>query len=213
MINNWEATYMQFDGKKIVDIARQAAELGVEMFVLDDGWFGKRDHDNCALGDWYVNEEKLGGTLSDIAAQINRMGMKFGIWIEPEMVNEDSDLYREHPDWAYVIPGRKPSRCREQLVLDFSRKEVVDYIFDRISKVIDSANVEYIKMDMNRSICDVYTAVEGYQNYGKIMHEYVLGVYEFLERLLERYPHILIEGCSGGGGRFDAGMLYYTPQI
>lgn len=213
LINNWEATYMQFDGKKIVDIARQAAELGVEMFVLDDGWFGKRDHDNCALGDWYVNEEKLGGTLSDIAAQINRMGMKFGIWIEPEMVNEDSDLYREHPDWAYVIPGRKPSRCREQLVLDFSRKEVVDYIFDRISKVIDSANVEYIKMDMNRSICDVYTAVEGYQNYGKIMHEYVLGVYEFLERLLERYPHILIEGCSGGGRRFDAGMLYYTPQI
>lgn len=213
LINNWEATYMQFDGKKIVDIARQATELGVEMFVLDDGWFGKREHDNCALGDWYVNEEKLGGKLSDIVTQINHMGMKFGLWIEPEMVNEDSELYRAHPEWAYVIPGRKPSRCREQLVLDFSRKEVVDYIFIQISKVIDSANIEYIKMDMNRSICDVYTAVEGYQNYGKIMYEYVLGVYDFMERLLKRYPDILIEGCCGGGGRFDAGMLYYTPQI
>lgn len=213
LINNWEATYMKFDGPKLISIARQAAALGVEMFVLDDGWFGKRDTDDCALGDWYVNERKLGGTLGEIVKQINGLGMKFGIWIEPEMVNEDSDLYREHPDWAYVVPGRKPVRCRNQLVLDFSRKEVVDHIFERISSLFDSANIEYIKMDMNRGICDVYTAVEGFQNYGRIMHEYVLGVYDFLERLLQRYPKLLIEGCAGGGGRFDAGMLYYTPQI
>ena len=213
LINNWEATYMDFNGDKIVEIAKQASELGVEMLVLDDGWFGSRDTDNSGLGDWVVNEDKMGGPLSETADKINAMGMKFGLWIEPEMVNEDSDLYREHPDWAYVIPGRKPVRGRNQLVLDFSRKEVVDYIFNSISKVIDSANIAYIKMDMNRSICDVYTAVEQQQNYGKIMYEYVLGVYDFLERLIQRYPDLLIEGCSGGGGRFDAGMLYYTPQI
>ena len=213
LINNWEATYLNFNGDKIIDIAKQAAELGVEMLVLDDGWFGNRNSDNSGLGDWVVNEEKMGGPLSEIADKINQMGMKFGLWIEPEMVNEDSQLYRTHPDWAFTIPGRRPVRGRNQLVLDFSRKEVVDYIFDSISKVIDSANISYIKMDMNRSICDVYTAVEQNQNYGKIMYEYVLGVYDFLERLIQRYPDLLIEGCSGGGGRFDARMLYYTPQI
>ena len=213
LINNWEATYMNFNGDKIVDIAKQAAELGVEMLVLDDGWFGNRNSDNSGLGDWVVNEEKMGGPLSEIADKINQMGMKFGLWIEPEMVSEDSQLYRTHPDWVFTIPGRRPVRGRNQLVLDFSRKEVVDYIFGSISKVIDSANIAYIKMDMNRSICDVYTAVEQNQNYGKIMYEYVLGVYDFLERLIQRYPDLLIEGCSGGGGRFDAGMLYYTPQI
>lgn len=213
LINNWEATYFDFNGDDIVNIARQASELGVEMLVLDDGWFGKRDDDNSGLGDWYVNETKMNGTLAEVSNKVHEMGMKFGLWIEPEMVNEDSDLYRKHPDWAFVVPGRNPVRSRNQLVLDFSRKEVVDYIFDQISKVIDSAKIEYIKMDMNRSICDIYSAIEGYQNYGKIMHEYVLGVYEFLERILNRYPNILIEGCSGGGGRFDAGMLYYTPQI
>ena len=213
LINNWEATYMNFNGDKIVGIAKQAAELGVEMMVLDDGWFGNRNSDNSGLGDWVVNEEKMGGPLSEIADKINQMGMKFGLWIEPEMVNEDSHLYRTHSDWAFTIPGRRPVRGRNQLVLDFSRKEVVDYIFNAVSKVIDSANIAYIKMDMNRSICDVYTAVEQKQNYGKIMYEYVLGVYDFLERLIQRYPDLLIEGCSGGGGRFDAGMLYYTPQI
>ena len=213
LINNWEATYLEFTGDQIIEIGRQAAELGVDMLVLDDGWFGKRDTDDSGLGDWYVNEEKLGGSLKRIADAVNGTGMKFGLWIEPEMVNEDSDLYREHPDWAYVIPGRRPVRGRNQLVLDFSRKEVVDHIFEQISAVIDGANVEYIKMDMNRSICDVFSAVEGFQNYGKIMYEYVLGVYDFLERLIQRYPDMLIEGCSGGGGRFDAGMLYYTPQI
>ena len=221
LINNWEATYFHFTGDKIRKIAEQAAELGIEMLVLDDGWFGKRDDDYSGLGDWFVNEKKLGGTLKELAEDINKMGMKFGLWIEPEMVNEDSNLYREHPDWAFQIPGRKPCRCRNQLVLDFSRKEVVDHVFSQIVKVMDSANIEYIKMDMNRSLCDIYTLVDethdpkgtGYQNYGKIVHGYVLGVYDFLERLIKRYPYILIEGCSGGGGRFDAGMLYYTHQI
>ena len=213
LINNWEATYFDFTGEKIIQIAKQAAELGVEMIVLDDGWFGNRKDDSRGLGDWYVNVEKMGGTLDAVVQQVNALGMKFGLWIEPEMVNEDSELYREHPDWAYAVPGRKPVRARSQLVLDFSRQEVVDRVFDQICEVLDSANIEYIKMDMNRSICDVYSAVSGDQNYGKIMHRYVLGVYAFMDRLLERYPDILIEGCSGGGGRFDAGMLYYTPQI
>ncbi len=232
LINNWEATYFHFTGEKILKLAEQAAELGVEMLVLDDGWFGKRDDDNSGLGDWTVNEKKLGGTLPELVEKINARGLKFGIWIEPEMVNEDSDLFRAHPDWTFRIPGRSPVRCRNQLVLDFSRKEVVDHVFQQIAEVIDSANVEYIKMDMNRSICDVYASLtesgnapgwpericngvrsSAYQNYGKVMHGYVLGVYDFLERLVKRYPYILIEGCSGGGGRFDAGMLYYTPQI
>lgn len=213
LINNWEATYFDFNGEKIVNIAKQASELGVEMLVLDDGWFGKRDDDNSGLGDWYVNETKMNGTLAEVSQKVHALGMKFGLWIEPEMVNEDSDLYRAHPDWAFTIPGKQPVRSRNQLVLDFSRKEVVDHIFNQIAAVLDDIQVEYIKMDMNRSICDVYSAVEGYQNYGKIMHEYVLGVYDFLERMLTRYPNLLIEGCSGGGGRFDAGMLYYTPQI
>ena len=213
LINNWEATYYNFTGKQILSIAREAADLGIEMFVLDDGWFGKRDDDNSGLGDWYVNEKKLGRSLAELSEEIHGMDMLFGLWIEPEMVNEDSDLYKKHPDWAFVIPNKKPVMGRNQLVLDFSRKEVADFIFQEIAKVLDSIRAEYIKMDMNRSICDVYSALSGYQNYGKIMHNYVLGVYDFLERLHARYPRILIESCSGGGGRFDAGMLYYTPQI
>ncbi|MFA9463485.1 MAG: alpha-galactosidase [Velocimicrobium sp.] len=213
LINNWEATYFDFNGDKLYQIAKQAAELGVEMFVLDDGWFGKRDSDNSGLGDWVVNEKKMGSSLSDIVTQVNQLGMKFGLWIEPEMVNEDSNLYRAHPDWAFQIPGRKPIRGRNQLVLDFSRKEVVDNIFEQISAVVDQLNLAYIKMDMNRNIMDIYSATEGYQNAGTIMYQYVLGVYDFLERFIQRYPDLLIEGCSGGGGRYDAGMLYYTPQI
>ncbi len=214
LINNWEATYLHFTGEKILRIAEQAAKLGVEMLVLDDGWFGKRDDDNSGLGDWSVNEKKLGMPLAELAEKIGEMGMQFGLWIEPEMVNEDSELYRQHPDWAFRIPGRQPCRGRNQLVLDFSRKEVVDHIFKQIAGVLDTVNVSYIKMDMNRSLTDIYTqTAESYQNYAKTMHGYVLGVYDFLERLIARYPNILIEGCSGGGGRFDAGMLYYTPQI
>ena len=213
LINNWEATYFEFTGEKLLQIAKQAADLGVEMLVLDDGWFGKRDDDFSGLGDWFVNEAKLGGKLGDVVQQINELGMKFGIWIEPEMVSEDSELYRKHPDWAFKIPGRNPVRGRHQLVLDFSRKEVVEGILEQLYKVLDTINVAYIKMDMNRHLTDIYSATSDYQNQGMIMYQYVLGVYDFLERLQARYPHLLIEGCSGGGGRFDLGMLYYTPQI
>lgn len=213
LINNWEATYFDFTGEKIIEIAKHAAELGVEMLVLDDGWFGKRDDDLAGLGDWTVNEKKLGMPLSQVAEKIRALGMKFGIWIEPEMVCEDSDLYQEHPDWAFTIPGRKPVRARYQLVLDYSRKEVVDGIFTQIAKVLDETKADYVKMDMNRHLTDVWSKTAGEQNQGAILHRYMLGVYDFLERLHERYPALLIEGCSGGGGRFDAGMLYYTPQI
>lgn len=213
LINNWEATYFDFNGEKILKIAKQAAQLGVEMLVLDDGWFGKRDSDNSGLGDWIVNEQKMGGSLGKVVEQINALGMKFGLWFEPEMVSEDSDLYRAHPDWAYAIPGRKPVRSRNQLVLDFSRKEVVDAVYAQIHQVLSSANIAYVKLDMNRSLSDIYTAVQGQQNQGEILHRYVLGWYAFLEQLKKDHPQLLIEGCSGGGGRFDAGMLYYAPQI
>lgn len=211
LINNWEATYFDFTGEKILEIAKQASELGVEMLVLDDGWFGKRDTDDSGLGDWVVNEEKLGKPLAKLVEEINELGMKFGIWVEPEMVSEDSDLYRAHPDWALAIPGRQPVRSRNQLVLDFSRPEVVDYIFEQLCMVLDNTNIEYLKWDMNRSISDVYSAI--WKDQGEVRYRYVLGLYDFLERLVTRYPDMLIEGCSGGGGRFDAGMLYYTPQI
>ena len=211
LLNSWEASYFDFTGESLLKLASEAAKLGIEMFVMDDGWFGQRDSDLRGLGDWKVNEKKLGCSLGELIGKINDMGLKFGIWIEPEMVNEDSDLYREHPDWAFVIPGRRPNRSRHQLVLDFSRKEVVDYIYDQICAVLDQGNVEYIKWDMNRSIADVYSATADSQ--GRVLHDYVLGLYDFLERLVQRYPNILLEGCSGGGGRFDAGMLYYTPQI
>ena len=213
LINNWEATYFDFTGEKLVQIAKQAASLGVEMLVLDDGWFGKRNDDYRGLGDWYVNEDKMGGKLIDIVEQIRKMGMKFGIWIEPEMVSEESELYRMHPDWAFVIPGRKPVRSRYQLVLDFSRKEVVDGVLEQLFDVLDEVRPDYIKMDMNRHLTDIYSLTATYQNQGIIMHQYVLGVYDFIERLQARYSEMLIEGCCGGGGRFDAGMLYYTPQI
>jgi alpha-galactosidase len=213
LLNNWEATYFDFNGDKILSIAKQAAELGVEMLVLDDGWFGKRDDDNSGLGDWFVNETKLGGSLSSLVDKINGLGLKFGIWMEPEMVSEDSKLYEEHPDWAFTIPGRKPVRGRNQLVLDFSRKEVVDNIYSQMCHVLDKANIEYLKWDMNRSISDVYSVVNHDSTQGAVLHRYMLGLYDLLERLIARYPNLLIEGCSGGGGRFDAGMLYYTPQI
>lgn len=213
LINNWEATMFDFNGEKLLDIAAQAAELGVEMMVLDDGWFGKRNDDNSGLGDWWVNEAKLGGTLRALAEKINAMGMRFGLWIEPEMVSEDSELYRAHPDWAFALPGKPPVMSRNQRVLDFSRPEVVDEIFRRITAVLDDAHVEYIKMDMNRSLADVCTAAEGLQSQGAVLYRYMRGVYGFMQRLLDRYPGLLLEGCSGGGGRFDAGMLYYCPQI
>ena len=213
LINNWEATYFDFNEEKILSIARQASELGIEMLVLDDGWFGSRDSDNAGLGDWFVNTDKLKGGLTDLVTGINGLGMKFGIWIEPEMVNEDSRLYREHPDWALTIPGRKPCRSRNQLVLDMSRSEVRDYVFDSIAAVLKSANVEYVKWDMNRSICDVYSAALPKERQGEVYHRYVLGIYDLMERFTSSFPNILFEGCSGGGGRFDPAILYYSPQI
>lgn len=211
LVNSWEAAYFDFTGETIYQLAKDAKECGIDMVVMDDGWFGKRNDDNSGLGDWEVNEKKLGCSLQELSDKITKLGVSFGIWIEPEMVNEDSDLYREHPDWAFAIPGRAPVRSRNQLVLDFSRKEVVDYIFEKICAVLDQADISYVKWDMNRSIFDVYSAVA--KNQGKVLYDYVLGLYRFLERLITRYPDLLLEGCSGGGGRFDAGMLYYCPQI
>ena len=205
LINSWEAAYFDFTGETIVNLAKEAASLGIDMVVMDDGWFGKRDDDNSSLGDWYVNEKKLGGSLSELIRRVHEQGVKFGIWIEPEMVNEDSDLYRAHPDWAIQIPRRKPIRSRNQLLLDFSRKEVRDQVFEQICAVLDQGEIDYVKWDMNRSMADVYA--------GNLTYDYVLGVYDFMERLTSRYPDMLLEGCSGGGGRFDAGMLYYSPQI
>lgn len=211
LLNSWEASYFDFTGDSILELADQAKELGIELLVMDDGWFGDRCDDNRALGDWVVNEEKLGRSLGELAEQIRKKGLKFGIWIEPEMISEESRLYKEHPDWALQVPGRDPVRSRNQLVLDFSRKDIREYIFEQICQVLDSCKPEYLKWDMNRSLSDIYTSSGAEQ--GKVMYDYVLGVYEFLEHMIERYPEMLIEGCSGGGGRFDAGMLYYTPQI
>ena len=212
LINSWEAAYFDFDGDTIVDLAKQAAELGIDMVVMDDGWFGKRNDDNSSLGDWFVNEKKLGGTLGQLIERVNAQGVKFGIWIEPEMVNEDSDLYREHPDWALTIPGRMPIRSRNQLLLDFSRKEVREEILKRICAILDQGNIEYIKWDMNRSLSDVWSRGVSARQQGEVFHRYILGVYQMYERLTTRFPDILFESCASGGARFDAGMLYYAPQ-
>ena len=213
LINNWEATYFAFDEKKIEEIAEQASRLGIDMMVLDDGWFGRRDSDFSGLGDWVVNEEKLQGGLGRLVEKINRLGMKFGIWFEPEAVSEDSDLYKAHPEWAIRIPGRNPVRARYQLVLDMSREEVVEYLYRAISKILTENHIAYVKWDMNRSICDWYTAALPAGRQTEMPHRYVLGLYALLEKLTTAFPDVLFEGCSGGGGRFDAGMLYYCPQI
>lgn len=213
LINNWEATYFGFDTEKILHIAEEAARLGVDMLVLDDGWFGKRDDDCSGLGDWFVNETKLSGGLHDLVEKIKGMGMRFGIWFEPEMISEDSDLYRKHPDWAIRIPDRAPMRSRYQLVLDMANPEVQEYLFRVMSDVLHSADISYVKWDMNRSISDWYTRTLPADRQGEMPHRYVLGLYALLERLTAAFPDVLFEGCSGGGGRFDAGMLYYCSQI
>ncbi len=213
LLNNWEATYFDFNKEKLISLGEQAAELGIEMLVLDDGWFGKRDDDNSGLGDWFANEKKLGSSLEELGNRIHDLGMKFGLWFEPEMISEDSDLYRAHPDWALRIPGREPNRARNQLVLDMSRDDVREYLFERISDILGHAPIDYVKWDVNRSLSDIYShKYAGNQN-GEVYHRFILGVYDLLERLLEKFPDILLEGCSGGGGRFDAAMLYYSPQI
>lgn len=213
LINNWEATYFDFTADKLAEIAEEASNLGIELFVMDDGWFGSRSNDDRGLGDWQVNETKLPGGLENLVSRINSLGMSFGIWGEPEMVNENSRLFREHPDWTLHVPGRAPARGREQLVLDFSRKEVRDNIYDQLRKIFSSAPITYVKWDMNRCLTDVWSAALPPNRQGEVYHRYVLGVYELLERLHQDYPQMLIEGCCGGGGRFDGGMLYYTPQI
>lgn len=213
LINNWEATYFDFNTEKLLDIAKKASALGIEMLVMDDGWFGNRFDDNRALGDWFVNEEKLPGGLKRLVDGVNALGMKFGIWFEPEMVSPESQLYREHSDWAIAIPGRVPAKARNQYVLDFSRKEVVDGIWDRMKSILKSANIEYVKWDMNRPLSDMGSMRLPAERQGELAHRYMLGVYELQERLVAEFPDILLENCSGGGARFDAGMLYYSPQI
>ncbi len=212
LINNWEATYFDFNRQSLLDIADSASKLGVELFVLDDGWFGKRDNDDCSLGDWYVNEQKLGGDLHSFAEEINRRGLKFGLWFEPEMISPDSDLYRSHPDWAIHVPEREPHITRNQLVLDYTRSDVREYIVKTISDVLGSANIEYVKWDMNRNITDVYSEHLGSDRQGEFYHRYILGLYEVMEKITSAFPYILFESCSGGGGRNDPGMLYYMPQ-
>ena len=212
LINNWEATYFNFNEEKILQIARRAKELGVEMLVLDDGWFGKRNTDNCSLGDWVVNPEKLPGGLNGLSDRLHDLGLKFGLWFEPEMISPDSDLYRAHPDWCLHVDGRARVEMRNQLILDLSRKGVQDYIIESVSAVLESARIEYVKWDMNRNMTEPFSGAQTPERQKETQHRYMLGLYRVLEEITARFPEILFESCSGGGGRFDPGMLYYMPQ-
>ena len=213
LINNWEATDFDFNTAKLLDIAREAKKCGIEMLVMDDGWFGKRNSDNCSLGDWKVNEEKITGGLKHLVDEVNKIGLQFGIWFEPEMISPDSDLYRAHPDWAIQIQGREATQSRNQYVLDFSRPEVRDYAYECVASVLRSANIAYVKWDMNRQLSDLGSSYLPKERQQELFHRYVLGVYELQERLVTEFPDLLLENCSGGGARFDPGMLYYSPQI
>ena len=212
LINNWEATYFDFTEERIVEIAKKAKEQGIELFVLDDGWFGKRTSERAGLGDWKANPERLPEGITGLAQKIEALGMKFGLWFEPEMVNKDSDLYREHPDWILSVPERRQSQGRYQYVLDFSRKEVVDYIYDRMAEILGSGKVSYVKWDMNRSITECWSAALPADRQGEVFHRYILGVYDLYDRLNTAFPEVLFESCASGGGRFDPGLLYYAPQ-
>ncbi len=213
LINNWEATYMDFDAQRIWDIARQARDLGVEMLVLDDGWFGERSDDSSGLGDWQFNEKKLGCTFDQLIGRVREMGLLFGLWIEPEMVCANTALYAAHPDWALSIPGRAPATGRSQLVLDMGRPDVVDYLYDLFHRLLAEHDIAYIKWDMNRNLTDVYSRALPPERQGEAAYRYMLGLYSLLDRLTRDFPQVLFEGCAGGGGRFDAGMLCYCPQI
>lgn len=213
VLNNWEATYFDFDTDKLFAIIDKAATLGVDTFVLDDGWFGKRDNDDSGLGDWFVNTKKLRGGLKPVIDRCKQNGLKFGLWFEPEMVSEDSDLYRTHPDWAVGKLGNEPSRSRNQLVLDMTRKEVVDYVFEAVSKVLVDNDISYVKWDMNRGVTEAYSMALSADKQGEFYHRYTLGVYDLADRLTKAFPEVFFEGCASGGGRFDAGVLYYFPQI
>ena len=213
LVNSWEACYFDFDADKLLRLAVSAKELGMEMIVLDDGWFGRRNDDTSSLGDWTCNEEKLGCSLKELSERIHALGLYFGLWIEPEMISPDSDLYRSHPDWALADPDRLPMVGRSQLVLDMGREEVQEYLFDVISRILKDARIEYVKWDFNRSVANCWSRALPADRQGETAHRFMLGTYRLLERLTEAFPDVMIEGCSGGGGRFDAGMLYYCPQI
>lgn len=213
LINNWEATYFDFNSEKLLEIAGEAKKAGIEMLVMDDGWFGKRNFDDSSLGDWTVNEEKITSGLPDLVQKVNEIGLKFGIWFEPEMISPDSDLYRAHPDWTIQIAGRTPAQSRAQYVLDLSRDEVTDYAYNCVADILKCAPIAYVKWDMNRQLCDIGSAYLDKDSQGELMHRYVLGVYKMQERLVTEFPDLLLENCSGGGARFDPGMLYYSPQI
>ncbi len=212
LLNNWEATYFDFNEDLLVEIADRAKKCGVELFVLDDGWFGARRNDRAGLGDWTANKELLPDGISGLSKRIEALGMKFGLWFEPEMVNADSDLYRAHPDWILQMPGRRASLGRHQHVLDFSRKEVVDCIYNMMAALLREAKISYIKWDMNRYITECYCAALPADQQGEVFHRYILGVYDLYERLISEFPHVLFESCASGGARFDPGMLYYAPQ-
>ena len=213
LINSWEAALMDFDTEKLLRFARSAKEMGMEMLVMDDGWFGKRDDDWSSLGDWYVNENKLPGGLRPLVDGVNALGIKFGIWFEPEMVNPDSDLFRAHPDWHVHVPGREPMVGRHQYVLDVSREDVRENVWAQMKKILSGSNIEYVKWDFNRNISDADSALLPPERKKEFFHRFILGTYELMNRLITEYPHILFENCSGGGGRFDPAMLYYSPQI
>jgi alpha-galactosidase len=213
LINNWEATYMKFTEEKLIEIANAAKEVGIELFVLDDGWFGKRDNAKSSLGDWVVNKQKLPKGLADLAKRIRKMGMEFGLWFEPEMVSVDSELYRKHPDWCLHVPNRRRSEGRNQLVLDLSRKEICNYIIAAVSNVLQSAPITYVKWDMNRHLTEIGSEALASEQQRETAHRYILGLYQVMEQITAKFPYILFESCSGGGGRFDPGMLYYMPQV
>lgn len=213
LINNWEATYFDFDQDKLLAIAREAAEHGIEMLVMDDGWFGRRESDDSSLGDWKVNEEKLQGGLKKLVDGVNALGMEFGIWFEPEMISPDSEVYRAHPDWALQLPGREPIQSRNQLVMDLSRPEVREYVYESVAGILRSANITYVKWDMNRPLTDVGSSYLPADRQGELMHRHTLAVYELQGRLRREFPDLLLENCASGGARFDPGMLFYSPQI
>lgn len=212
LINNWEATYFDFDADKLEKIARAGSELGIELFVLDDGWFGKRNNDKSSLGDWFVNNDKLQGGLTNIAERVNKLGLSFGLWFEPEMISPDSELYRAHPDWCLHVPDRRRTVARTQLILDFSRNDVQEAIYQQISNILASAPITYVKWDMNRNMTEIGSALLPAERQRETAHRYILGLYKVMERITSAFPAILFESCSGGGGRYDPGMLYYMPQ-
>lgn len=213
LINNWEATYFNFDQKKLMQISGVAKELGIELFVLDDGWFGERNSDNSALGDWDVNQRKLSGGLHGLASEVNKLGLKFGLWFEPEMISPDSELYRTHPDWCLHVPNRTRSQSRQQLVLDLSREEVCTEIIKRVCDILSSAPITYVKWDFNRHMTEIGSATLPSERQRETAHRYMLGLYRMLEQITGKFPDILFESCSGGGGRFDPGFIYYMPQV